>query len=104
MLALVLAVLGGVTALSTAVARPRAAVTAPVPRPLEPDLNASPARHLLLLPGIGPVRARSIVEERERGGPFAEVADLARVPGIGPGTAAALAGLARAGPVPDAGP
>jgi len=67
------------------------------PRALLPDLNAAPERHLLLLPGIGPARARAIVEERERGGPFASVSDLRRVRGVGPATTAALAPLVRLG-------
>jgi len=99
-LALVLAGAGGVSAISVAVAWRPGATPAPLPRRLEPDLNASPERHLLLLPGIGPVRARSIVEERERAGPFAGVEDIVRVHGIGPATAGALAGRARAGPAP----
>lgn len=66
------------------------------PPALLPDLNAAPERHLLLLPGIGPARARAIVEERSRGGPFACAGDLARVRGIGPGTVSALAALVRA--------
>ncbi|HEX5138715.1 MAG TPA: helix-hairpin-helix domain-containing protein [Planctomycetota bacterium] len=64
------------------------------PAALLPDLNTSPERHLLLLPGIGPLRARAIVEERANG-PFSTVADLARVRGIGPATTAALAPLVR---------
>ena len=65
------------------------------PPALLPDLNAAPERHLLLLPGIGPARARAIVEERTRSGPFASAGDLARVRGIGPGTVSALAPLVR---------
>lgn len=65
------------------------------PPALLPDLNAAPERHLLLLPGIGPTRARAIVEERARAGPFASAADLARVRGIGPATVATLAALVR---------
>jgi competence protein ComEA len=63
--------------------------------PLVPDVNSSPERHLVLLPGIGPSRAAAIVEERERGGPFAGLGDLARVRGIGPATADGIAGSAR---------
>ena len=70
------------------------------PPALLPDLNAAPERHLLLLPGIGPARARAIVEERSRAGPFATVGDLTRVRGIGPGTMSALADLVRAARAP----
>ncbi len=38
------------------------------------------------VPGIGPVRARAIVEERERGGRFENVGALVRVRGIGAAT------------------
>jgi hypothetical protein len=49
--------------------------------PLDP--NTAGARALESLPGIGPARAAAIVHERERR-PYASVADLRRVPGIGP--------------------
>jgi competence protein ComEA len=75
-------------------AAPRVPAAESAPPALLPDLNVSPERHLLLLPGIGPARARAIVEERANG-PFSSVADLARVRGIGPATTAALAHLVR---------
>jgi competence protein ComEA len=87
------AVLG---ALALAASRPWQGGLTP-PAALLPDLNAAPERHLVLLPGIGPARARAIVEERANG-PFGTVDDLSRVRGIGPMTAAALAPLVR---VPD---
>lgn len=74
------------------------------PEALRPDLNASPGRHLLLLPGVGPSRARAIVEDRALRGPFCAVGDLARVRGIGPGTAEALAPFVRLVPRPREGP
>ncbi len=95
-LALVLAAAtAALGAMAFAESRSRALERAGLPA-LRPDLNAAPERHFLLLPGIGPARARAIVEERSRGGPFASVADLARVRGIGPVTTAALAALVRA--------
>jgi competence protein ComEA len=58
--------------------------------PLAPDEKVDPNRApvvlLRRLPGIGPARARAIEEERGSGGPFRDLADLARVPGIGPRT------------------
>ncbi len=47
-------------------------------------LNSASARQLDSLPGIGPARAAAIVRYRAEHGPFATVADLARVPGINP--------------------
>ncbi len=47
------------------------------------DVNRAPAAGLQRLPGIGPVMARRILEERRRR-PFRSVDDLRRVPGIGP--------------------
>jgi len=53
------------------------------------DLNRATARLLETLPGIGPQRAEAIVRARgER--PFAAVAEIERVPGIGPKTRARL--------------
>jgi competence ComEA-like helix-hairpin-helix protein len=50
------------------------------------DLDAAPWFELVNLPGIGAVRAREIVRDRELHGPFRSVGDLCRVPGIGPVT------------------
>jgi len=56
------------------------------------DPNRADAVTLETLPGIGPVRARAIIEERCRR-PFAEVYDLRRVRGLGPARVGALAPL-----------
>jgi hypothetical protein len=95
-LVLALALAGATAAIGAlAVADVRAREAAGVAPPaLRPDLNSSPARHLILLPGIGPVRAGAIVEDRERLGPFRSIGDLSRVRGIGPATSAALMGIA----------
>ncbi|MGH7447980.1 MAG: ComEA family DNA-binding protein, partial [Longimicrobiales bacterium] len=55
------------------------------------DPNTATAAELDRLPGIGPVLAARIVEERTRG-PFTTVEDLTRVPGIGAALATRLAG------------
>ena len=49
------------------------------------DVNTASVDELVLLPGIGPARARAIVAERARG-PFTSVESLRRVRGIGPVT------------------
>jgi len=54
------------------------------------DLNAATEADLVLLPRIGPALAARIVEHRLAQGPFASVAELGRVRGIGPRTVAAL--------------
>lgn len=61
--------------------------------PPGPPINVNTASEQLLttLPGIGPAKARAIVEWRSAHGPFRAVADLARVPGIGPGLLARMA-------------
>ncbi len=55
------------------------------------DPNAASEEELDRLPGIGPAAARAIVESRTAEGPFADVASLARVRGIGPVTVERLA-------------
>lgn len=55
------------------------------------DLNSAGIDELIVLPQIGPSLARRIVEFRRVFGPFKDVADLARVPGIGPEFAEYLA-------------
>lgn len=49
----------------------------------EPDLNRATEAELTCLPGIGKVLAGRIVAERAAHGPFRELDDLARVPGLG---------------------
>ena len=73
----------------------RAAGVPDTPMRLNP--NTAPAEALALLPGIGPVRARAIVEFREQhaGEPFHSGDDLQQVRGIGPKTAARIAPLLR---------
>ena len=66
------------------------------------DLNRAPPRLLEVLPRIGPARAEAIARERESR-PFASVADLERVRGIGPATVAGLAAWAEARPDPTTG-
>lgn len=53
------------------------------------DLNAASQRLLETLPGIGPAKARAIAAARDAQ-PFQRVADLERIPGIGPKTVARL--------------
>jgi len=70
---------------------------AALPEALTPNVNRAPMRHLLLLPQVGPARARAILEERARAGPFAGFVDLQRVHGIGPRIAAGILEVATAG-------
>ena len=55
------------------------------------NVNSASAKELTSLPGVGPAKARAIVEWRSRHGPFRAVDDLARVPGIGPALLARMA-------------
>lgn len=47
------------------------------------DLNSATEAQLQQLPGIGPTRAKAIIDDRNQHGPFESVEDLARVKGIG---------------------
>ena len=47
------------------------------------DINRASPHQLSYLPGIGPVLAQRIVEYRQKQGPFQELSELLRVPGIG---------------------
>ena len=58
-------------------------------------LNTATAEDLAHLPAIGPTRARAIVEDRRRRGPYARLEDLLRVPGIGAKTIERLRGRVR---------
>lgn len=46
------------------------------------DLNSAPVEQLQQLPGIGPVLAQRIVQDRETRGTFQKLEDLARIHGI----------------------
>jgi competence ComEA-like helix-hairpin-helix protein len=59
------------------------------------SLNTASAAELAQLPGIGPARARAILEDRRRRGPYRRLDDLTRVRGIGAGTIARLRGRVR---------
>jgi len=61
------------------------------------DLNLADAASLDALPGVGPARARAIVEYRQANGPFHAVQELSRVPGIGPAALARLQDRVRVG-------
>lgn len=54
------------------------------------DINRADWPELALLPHVGRVLARRIVESRERDGPFADHNELLRVKGIGPKTLARI--------------
>jgi competence protein ComEA len=64
-------------------------------RPMGPgetlDPDQATVAQLLRLPKVGPALARAIVADREARGPFRDAAGLDRVPGIGPKLLEALA-------------
>ena len=54
------------------------------------NVNRASAAELQLLPGVGPARARAIIEARETQGDFRSLDDLASIEGIGPASLRAL--------------
>ena len=54
------------------------------------DVNTAGVAELERLPGVGPALAGRIVAEREQRGPFQSAEDLARVRGLGPKTIEAV--------------
>ena len=50
------------------------------------DINTATQAELEALQGIGPAKAKAIVEHREKNGLFASTEGLIEVDGIGPGT------------------
>lgn len=55
------------------------------------EVNDADLAQLETIPGLGPVHAKAIIEERKKNGPFKDAADLAsRVKGIGPKSVARL--------------
>lgn len=47
------------------------------------DINTATESELDKLPGIGPTKAKAIIEDRKKNGPFRSTEDLKRVKGIG---------------------
>lgn len=70
----------------------------PVQFPLDPNL--ADERELQALPGVGPVLAARIIAWREAEGPFASLAALDAVKGVGPARLEKWGELLRFGPVP----
>ena len=60
------------------------------------DINSATAAELESLPGIGEVKAESIISYREANGPFSSVEELLGVHGIGPATVEAIRELVEA--------
>jgi competence protein ComEA len=58
-------------------------------------LSSAPPESLDLLPGVGPVLARRIIDARRANGPFATWDDVLAIRGIGPATIARWRALAR---------
>ena len=54
------------------------------------NVNRASAVELQLLPGVGPARARAIIEARESRGDFRSLDDLTGIEGIGPASLRAL--------------
>ncbi|MDL2254118.1 helix-hairpin-helix domain-containing protein [Ruminococcaceae bacterium OttesenSCG-928-I18] len=50
------------------------------------DVNHATEQELAVLPGIGPSKARAIIEYRQEHGPFTTASELLEVSGIGPKT------------------
>lgn len=57
------------------------------------DVNSAGLDDLMTLPGIGEVKAQSIVRHRETNGPFGEIEELLTIRGIGQGTLDAIRDL-----------
>lgn len=64
---------------------------------LKVDINSATAQELELLPGIGPVLAARIVEERFRANGFNSIKELDRVKGLSPKRLKALSPYITAG-------
>ena len=62
------------------------------------DLNTADEELLGSLPGIGPTRARAIIDHRQQNGPFESIDDILNVQGIGEGIYENIRDLVTVGP------
>lgn len=60
------------------------------------DVNSASYESLLEIPGIGPAKAKAIIQYREQNGPFVTVDDLTKVSGIGKVTVQRIAPYVKA--------
>ncbi len=58
----------------------------PAPAERKVNINKASGEELMTLPQIGEVRAQSIIEHREKYGPFTDIKEIMDVSGIGTGT------------------
>jgi len=68
------------------------------------DINTATQSELESLPGIGPSKAKAILEYRRQHGPFQSVDELEKVKGIGRATVERLRPDIVAGPIRKSGP
>jgi competence ComEA-like helix-hairpin-helix protein len=59
------------------------------------DMNSASAEEIARLPRIGMSLAKRIRDDRQQRGPFKDLGDLDRVPGVGPGLLAVIKDLTR---------
>jgi len=72
-----------------------------IPYLLQIDLNDCDWPHLMVLPGIGEVLAKRIIQQREVQGHFHRMGDLAAVRGIGPRVLSRIRPYLKCVPHPD---
>ncbi len=65
------------------------------------DINTASQAELESVKGIGPSRARAIIDYRQKNGPFRNVDDLAKVKGIGPASVEKMRAEIRVGQAKD---
>jgi competence protein ComEA len=66
------------------------------------NINTAPQAELETLQGIGPAKAKAIIDYRKKKGPFKTPGDLEKVKGIGPATIKRLRPEITVGDVPTA--
>ncbi|MCE5230915.1 ComEA family DNA-binding protein [bacterium] len=88
--------LGEIAADGTSTIKPESLQAAPSPDK-RIDINRAGLVELDRLPGIGPAKARAIIETRDRLGGFRSIEQLDEVKGIGPATIERLRPLIKAG-------
>ncbi len=85
--------ISAITPLREGIKKSNKVMTVPATSAFPVNINTADEKTIEMLPGIGPSKAKAIVDYRKKAGPFKTFEDILKVPGIGPSTLDKFSGL-----------